>query len=71
MSEALAQAMETLEDILSLPKGENEDYINIGIRIAMNCIDIERNTKKIEDMNAAIQLIEQEYNNISQEKQSL
>ena len=78
MSKELVRAIKVLDEILEIPKGVHEDYINVGILIAKNTMLIELNNKEIKELKLEMENIEEQINSIevelekdSQEKQGL
>lgn len=60
MSKELKRAIEILDEIIEIPKGNYEEYINVGIKIAKNAMLIELNNKEIKALEIEIESIEEE-----------
>jgi hypothetical protein len=71
MSKDLEKAVGILNELIPLPKGKHEEFINVGIQIARNALLIELTNKRIAILEKEIEEIQEQIELESQEKQGL
>lgn len=60
MTKEIQKAVDILNELIPLPKGKHEEFINIGIQIARNTLLIELTNKRIVSLEKELSEIQAE-----------